>query len=144
MNCWYDTWHATFAPRRHPRPLAAWRERCLADYVPHAEIWLSPLPDGAPAGFLVLLPNWIEQLFVAPAQQHRGIGRALIALARFRYPQGLALDTPADNHAAREFYRNRGFAAEQVGFDPESERRIATSGSGTSFRDMGEYIHVTV
>ncbi len=76
------------------------------------------------AGFLILFPEakWIEQLFVRPDYQGRGYGRALVALARFRSPAGLALDTPAENFPAREFYRRRGFVAQRVGFDPVNER----------------------
>ena len=129
IDCWFDTWHATFAPRLHPQPRHHWRRRFLDDYSHQAEIWLAP-HSTAVAGFLVLLPEagWLEQLFVAPPYQRRGLGRALLALARFRCPAsptghgGLALDTPVENLPAREFYRRHGFRAQQIGFDTVTQR----------------------
>ena len=129
VECWFHTWHATFAPRRHPDPIDAWRRRFQKDYATQAEVWLSTAPNQV-AAFMVLLPEagWLEQLFVHPDYQGRGLGRALLALARFRCPGGVELDTPAENTAAREFYRRRGFAARQVGFDPVIERVVLRYG----------------
>jgi len=124
IDCWYDTWHHTFSPRRHPHPRSAFRERFLRHYAQEAEVWV----DGDLLAFLILFPShptgWVEQLFVAPHAQHRGLGRALIALACLRCPQGLALDTPVENVTARHFYRRRGFAAQQMGFDPINQRLV--------------------
>lgn len=119
VECWFDTWHATFAPRRHPRPWEAWRRRFLDEYVDQSEIWLTLSSDEVVA-LMVLFPQqgWLEQLFVHPHYQGRGLGRAMLALARFRCPASLELDTPAENIPAREFYRRRGFVAQKVGFDP--------------------------
>lgn len=131
-ECWFETWHAAFAPRRHPRPRADWPRLFAERYAEDAETWLA-MADRRVAAFLVLFPdaNWIEQLFVDPRFQGRGLGRSLIALARLRCPSGLALDTPAENTPAREFYRRRGFVAQQVGYDPVIQRvtlRYAWSG----------------
>jgi ribosomal protein S18 acetylase RimI-like enzyme len=127
VECWFDTWHATFFPRRHPLPMSAWRNRFLRDYAGRAEVWLLAAP-GRILAFMVLKPQrrhgFIEQLFVHPQNQHQGLGRALLALARFRCPAGLELDTPAENLVAREFYRRQGFAAQKVAFDPLVERVI--------------------
>ena len=125
VECWFHTWHAAFAPRRHPRPREAWRRRFVDEYVDQAEIWLTLSSDDVVA-LMVLFPQerWIEQLFVRPDFQGRGLGRSLLALARFRCPAGLELDTPAENIPAREFYRRRGFVAQKVGFDPVLERVI--------------------
>ena len=125
VNCWFDTWHAAFAPRRHPRPWEAWRRRFVDEYVDQSEIWLTLSSDEVVA-LMVLFPQqgWLEQLFVHPHFQGRGLGRAMLALARFRCPAGLELDTPAENAPAREFYRRRGFVAQKVGFDPVLGRVI--------------------
>ena len=123
LDCWFHTWHATFAPRRHPDPIAAWRQRFADRYAGQSEIWLAG-PAHDVQGFIVLFPGWLEQLFVAPNFQRQGLGRALVALARFRCPAGLELDTPAENLATRDFYRRRGFAAQQIGFDPVNRRVI--------------------
>jgi GNAT superfamily N-acetyltransferase len=124
VDCWYETWHASFAPRRHPDPIRLWRRRVL-QYAEDAEIWLARDPAQV-AAFMILFPEtaWLEQLFVRPRFQGQGLGRALIALARFRCPAGLELDTPAENAHARDFYRRRGFTARQAAFDPIIERLI--------------------
>jgi len=134
IDCWYDTWHHTFAPRRHPHPRSAFRERFLRQYAQEAEVWVARdlrafliLFSSQPETSLTGTSNsagWIEQLFVAPPAQNHGLGRALIALARFRCPQGLALDTPAENLPARRFYSRRGFAAQQIGFDAINQRLV--------------------
>lgn len=123
MDCWFDTWHRTFSPTRHPQPRDAWRRRFLSDYAQQAEVWVAAGSRGL-AGFLVLFPEaespggWIEQLFVHPDFHGQGYGRALLSLAGLRCPGGLALDTPISNQPARDFYRRRGFEASQIGFDP--------------------------
>ncbi len=147
VDCWFDTWHAAFAPRRHPEPIHQWRRRFRDEYVNEAEVWLARSPDRV-AAFMVLFPEgrWLEQLFVHPDFQGQGLGRALIALAQFRCPQGLELDTPAENISARDFYRRRGFSAQQAGFDPVIERlilRYAWPGSrlGATSRAVGDREH---
>ena len=72
VNCWFDTWHAAFAPRRHPRPWEAWRRRFVDEYVDQSEIWLTLSSDQVVA-LMVLFPQqgWLEQLFVHPHFQGR-------------------------------------------------------------------------
>ena len=119
IECWFNTWHAAFSPRRHPRPIDAWRRRFLDDYSGQAEVWLADATAGV-AALMILFPDrgWLEQLFVDPRYQRRGLGRAFVSLAQLRCPQGLALDTPAENAIARDFYRRRGFTAREAAFDP--------------------------
>nr|WP_236851859.1 GNAT family N-acetyltransferase [Candidatus Sodalis pierantonius] len=47
-------------------------------------------------------------LFVVPAQQHAGVGRALMALAQQAYP-ALTLEVYWLNRPACRFYHRRGF-----------------------------------
>ena len=130
VECWYESWHSAFAPRRHPRSIDIWRRRFQQDYAGQAEIWLTA--TDRVAAFMVLYPEqrWLEQLFVHPQFQRQGLGRAMIALARVRCPQGLELDTPAENEAARRFYRRRGFTMRKAAFDQLTQQLILRYGVG--------------
>lgn len=63
----------------------------------------------------------VEQLYVEPSCQGRGIGTALLAWARERSPSGLSLFTHQRNARARAFYEARGFEAVEFGRSPPPE-----------------------
>jgi RimJ/RimL family protein N-acetyltransferase len=77
--------------------------------VQSTELWLAEDAAGTLSGLLVLDRGWVEQLYVDPAQQGRGIGSALLALAKRERPGGLRLWTFATNTGAQRFYRRHGF-----------------------------------
>ena len=60
-------------------------------------------------GVLALAPGWVEQLYVHPRAQGRGIGSALLDVAKARNPAGLQLWTFQVNVGARRFYARHGF-----------------------------------
>lgn len=73
---------------------------------------------GQPAGYVALVPETggtalVEQLFVAPGHERRGIGRHLLAFAEgyaiAEQMQTLRVVVEQDNQAARSFYRRSGF-----------------------------------
>lgn len=78
-----------------------------AVYLPQAEIWVARL-GGAPVGFIGLLDASIGGLFVAPAMQGHGIGRALVEHA-LALKGALDLEVYADNRDACAFYTQLGF-----------------------------------
>jgi ribosomal protein S18 acetylase RimI-like enzyme len=59
-------------------------------------------------GIIAFGEGRIEQLYVLPSSQGRGIGTALLAIAQSRFPF-LSLWTFQRNAAARRFYERRGF-----------------------------------
>ena len=63
---------------------------------------------------MVIAPGHLEQLYVAPDQLGRGIGRKLVDLAKERSPAGLSLWTFQVNGRARRFYERNGFAAVEL------------------------------
>jgi putative acetyltransferase len=63
-------------------------------------------------GIIAFRQGWIEQLYVLPSSQGRGIGTALLAIAQGRFPL-LSLWTFQRNSAARRFYERRGFTLVQ-------------------------------
>jgi putative acetyltransferase len=64
-------------------------------------------------GFIALLCDHIDHLYIAPAYQHRRIGDKLLAIAQELHPDGLTLWTFQRNARARRFYEARGFVASE-------------------------------
>ena len=54
--------------------------------------------------------DWLDQLYVEPSVTGRGIGLALLDVAKRERPHGLWLWTFASNEGAQRFYERHGFA----------------------------------
>ncbi|MDE1992428.1 MAG: GNAT family N-acetyltransferase [Rhizobiaceae bacterium] len=63
---------------------------------------------GRLVGVIAFLRDWIDQLYVLPDAQRRGIGSQLLEVAKSTYPK-LSLWTFQRNAAARRFYEKHGF-----------------------------------
>jgi ribosomal protein S18 acetylase RimI-like enzyme len=74
-----------------------------------------------PIAFLAIRDDFIDQLYVHPDFQRRGIGTALLAHARQLSPEHLWLYTLQINLKARAFYEKNGFVAEKFGISPPPE-----------------------
>jgi len=80
--------------------------------VPSTECWVATVDDEVVA-MMALSPGWIDQLYVVPARQGRGIGSALVLRALERQAEEgwepLQLWTFQVNAGARGFYARHGF-----------------------------------
>jgi GNAT superfamily N-acetyltransferase len=65
--------------------------------------------DGVLSGIIAFREGWVEQLYVLPAAQGRGVGTELLDVAK-RASDQLELWTFERNAPARRFYEARGFA----------------------------------
>ena len=108
-----DVWIASYAEalptvtRAHDDDeVRGWiRERL----VPTTECWVAvDGGDGTVVAMMALTPGWIDQLYVLPAYQGRGVGSALVRLAQ-ESPDALELWTFQVNVPARAFYARHGF-----------------------------------
>ena len=80
--------------------------------VPEQETWV--VEDGGRiVAVMVLGVDMVDQLYVAPGEQRRGIGDAMLAHAKHLRPAGLRLWAFQRNAPARRFYEARGFIAIQ-------------------------------
>jgi GNAT superfamily N-acetyltransferase len=85
------------------------------------EVW-GTLDGPALTGFIAFREGWIDQLYVLPAHQGRGLGRALLEIASERYPE-LNLWTFQRNAIARRFYERQGFVAVELTDGARNEER---------------------
>lgn len=80
--------------------------------------------DGQLVGLLALKPsqNRIDQLFIAPEHQGRGIGKSLLRFAKDQLPGKIWLRTAKKNERAIAFYTSAGFTIDRVEARPEWDR----------------------
>jgi GNAT superfamily N-acetyltransferase len=86
------------------------------------ELWVAE-QDGALAGILVLDGDMVDQLYVEPGLTGRGIGSALLAVAKRERPQGLRLWAFQSNTGARRFYERHGFVEVRETGGADNEER---------------------
>ena len=84
------------------------------------DVWLA-YERTAIIALLALHNGQIDQLYVDPPWQGRGVGSALLEKAQQLSPSGLVLFTHQRNERARAFYERRGFAAVAFGVSPAPE-----------------------
>lgn len=72
------------------------------------EVWVAEGDATGLAGYLRLTPDWLDDLYVAPGLTGRGIGSALLDLAKSLRPSGFALWVFETNTGARRFYGRHG------------------------------------
>jgi putative acetyltransferase len=74
-------------------------------------------------GFAAVDGSWLEQLFVDPDHQGRGVGRALLDDAKLASPGGLSLHVFTRNERARRFYTAAGFVLSAQSDGSRNEER---------------------
>lgn len=84
-----------------------WLRERLADDAPGHEAWVAEI-GGLPVGYARTTPGWLDDLYVQPAHQGGGVGRALLELVTARQPGGFCLWVFEANTPARSFYAHHG------------------------------------
>jgi GNAT superfamily N-acetyltransferase len=74
-----------------------------------------------PVAFMAMEQDFIDQLYIHPDYQRRGIGKVLLNFAREQSPEHVWLYTLQNNVNARAFYEKNGFVAEKFGISPPPE-----------------------
>ena len=75
--------------------------------------------DGRAVGFIATCGAYVDQLFIDPDHQRRGIGTALLTAALERVPPAAALTVFKDNRPARRFYERHGFVEVRRFWNPD-------------------------
>ncbi|HYE51549.1 MAG TPA: acetyltransferase [Azospirillaceae bacterium] len=78
------------------------------EYLPAADLTVAVDGQDRPVGFLGMTGAKIDALFVDPAWHGRGVGRALVEVARAAAPD-LSVDVNEQNRGAVGFYARLGF-----------------------------------
>ena len=117
---WLESWQSTGLPVAQLATDAANKERISRELTGGWSVFLACNENEDLLGFLALKPDsaCLDQLFVAPAVQRQGIGRALLDFAKQQMTNGIWLRTAVDNVGACRFYERNGFRACEIGVHP--------------------------
>lgn len=114
------------AVRRGLMPAAAHPDGAVREWLGarlvRDEVWVAE-SDVAVTGYVRLTSTWVDDLYVHPSQQRRGIATALLRLAMSLRPDGLGLYVFETNHAARTLYEHNGFVVMARSDGSENEER---------------------
>ena len=100
-----------------PHPIEQQRAHLLQRVLPDHRVVVA-LEDERIVGFVASNAESISQLFVRVGCHGRGIGSALLGVAKKSSAGSLWLYTFARNARARRFYERHGFVATAFGFEP--------------------------
>jgi GNAT superfamily N-acetyltransferase len=110
VDIWYESWLSIGLQK--PRVTRDDLARRFPDDL--ARRWTLTVAeiDGQVVGFLALClgERRLDQIFVSPAAQGCGVGKALFEAATQLLPEGFWLGTHPGNHRARAFYERRGMS----------------------------------
>jgi putative acetyltransferase len=111
---WLRSWQSTGVDV--PVTLDELRSRLPDGLARDWTIYVATTDEGV-AGFLALCADRLEQLFVAPEWQNRGIGKLLLDFVKNRKPEGFGLHAAAESRAIR-FYEREGLMRGETGTHP--------------------------
>jgi GNAT superfamily N-acetyltransferase len=116
---WMNSWVSTGLAEASPFLLAQLRARIALETENGWDLYVAD-DDGALAAMLALhLPNkYLDQLFVAPEYQGRGLGRMLLAFTRQHLPDEIELRCVRENEKAWRWYEREGFVFEDEKIEP--------------------------
>ena len=100
-----------------PHPIEDQRQHLLQRVLPEHRVTVACEEDRI-VGFVASNDLCVSQLYVRVGCHRRGIGSALLEIAKQASAGSLWLYTFARNQRARRFYEQRGFAAVAFGFEP--------------------------
>lgn len=119
---WLASWKSTGVDLDQPVTVADLRNRFPEEVAQGWTVYVAT--DGAAIlGFLSLSEHTLEQLFVAPEHQSRGIGKTLLDFVKTQFPGGFDLITAIESRAP-EFYEREGLIRREESLHPVHGHRI--------------------
>lgn len=119
VELWHYTWHQTFPHLHHPQTYVEWKVRFRDEIAVFNTIWTAKIGHEI-VGFIAVnqAKRTIEQLFILPKYQNRGVGSLLLQTAKSVCQTGLKLYTLQHNDKARKFYEKHGFKIGETTINP--------------------------
>ena len=116
---WMNSWASTGLEDASDFLLAKLRARIPLEIEKGWSLFVAD-DNGTIAAMLALhLPRkYLDQLFVAPEYQGRGLGRALLAFTRQQLPDEIELRCVRGNEQAWRWYEREGFVVEHEQLEP--------------------------
>jgi GNAT superfamily N-acetyltransferase len=111
---WMESWVSTGLAEASNFLLANLRARVRKEIEDGWRLYVADV-DGTFAAMLALhLPQkYLDQLFVAPEYQGKGVGRRLLAFTRQQLPDEICLRCVRENEKAWRWYEREGFVYEK-------------------------------
>jgi GNAT superfamily N-acetyltransferase len=111
----------TYLPRLHTEDdTRGWIRNVVLDQY---EVWVAE-EAGAIVGFAALSDDTLEQLYVHPEAQGKGLGAQLLEKAKEHRPNGFGLWVFQQNEGARRFYDRHGFRLVELTDGSRNEERV--------------------
>jgi len=122
---WLDSWYSTGLKSLFDPGLPMLRDRIPEEVAKGWDLYAAE-EAGAIVAMLAIHPRdaYLDQLWVAPAHQGRGIGRALLAFTRKKLPDEIWLRCVVQNESAWRWYEREGFRFEGEEDVPPSGMRM--------------------
>jgi ribosomal protein S18 acetylase RimI-like enzyme len=122
---WLESWYSTGLKSLFDPGLEMLQKR-IPDEVAKGWSLYAAEEAGKIVAMLALQPKdfYLDQLWVAPAHQGRGLGRALLAFTRQQLPDEIWLRCVIENESAWRWYEREGFRFEGEEIVPPSNMRM--------------------
>jgi GNAT superfamily N-acetyltransferase len=116
---WMESWVSTGLAEASNFLLANLRARVAREIDNGWELYVASNGERLTA-MLALQPrdNYLDQLFVAPEDQGRGLGRQFLAFTRQHMPDEIWLRCVRENEKAWRWYEREGFVYEKETIEP--------------------------
>ncbi|HEY4274777.1 MAG TPA: GNAT family N-acetyltransferase [Rhizomicrobium sp.] len=122
---WLESWYSTDLKSLFDPGLEMLRKRIPEEIAKGWDLYAAE-EDGELVALLALNPSdfYLDQLWVAPSHQGRGIGRKLLDFTRAKFPDEIWLRCVVENARAWAWYEREGFQFEGEENVPPSNMRM--------------------
>jgi ribosomal protein S18 acetylase RimI-like enzyme len=113
VKIWFESWKSIGIKQAGSITREHLRERLPQEIAGGWSVHVA-IAGGDIAGFVAFQADHLQQLFIAPAFQGRGIGKSLLNFAKQQMPAGFRLATAVENTRACRFYEREGLMRGEI------------------------------